>query len=141
MLDPEFPRPLELSFKVGIGADDSSVINTSIFFKPTISDVDLSSRESALESLESIDDCIKSVDEQLLSIGATINRLELVLDEQAIKLENMISARSTLRDADIAKESSNYIKYQILQEANAVLMSTARNLRYENVLGLLQGIR
>ena len=35
----------------------------------------------------------------------------MVLDEQAIKLENMISTRSTLRDADIAEESSNYIKY------------------------------
>ena len=135
------PQGFRLNLKVGIGYDENNIITTDIEFNPNLLSVDLSSRESALESLESIDDCIKSVDEQLLSIGATINRLELVLDEQAIKLENMISARSTLRDADIAKESSNYIKYQILQEANAVLMSTARNLRYENVLGLLQGIR
>ena len=65
----------------------------------------------------------------------------MVLDEQNIKLENMLSTRSTLRDADIAEESSNYIKYQILQEASASLLSISRNLREENVLGLLYGLR
>ena len=48
----------------------------------------------------------------------------------------MISARSALRGADIAKESLNYIRYQILQEASATLLVSSRNLRYENALGL-----
>jgi flagellin len=134
------PRPFELNLKVGIGYDDSSVINTSISFNPIFLEVDLSSRESALESLASIDDCLKSVNEQLLSIGAVINRLQLVLEEQSIKLENMISSRSTLRDADLAEESSNYIKYQILQQASSNLMTMSRGLRQENVLGLLYGL-
>ncbi len=53
----------------------------------------------------------------------------------------MISTRSTLRDADIAEESSNYIRYQILQEASATLIASSRNLRKENVLGLLQSLK
>lgn len=134
------PRPFELSLKVGIGSDDSAVINTSISFNPIFLEVDFSSQESALESLASIDDCLKSVNEQLLSIGSVINRLQLVLDEQSIKLENMISSRSTLRDADLAEESSNFIKYQILQEASSTLMSSSRGLRYQNVIGLLQSL-
>ncbi len=135
------PKPFKLSLKVGIGYDEGSVIDTEISFNPIFLEVDLSSAESALESLATIDDTLKSVDEQLLSIGSVINRLQLVLDEQSIKLENMISTRSTLRDADIAEESSKYIKCQILQEASAVLLASSRNLRYENVIGLLQGLR
>lgn len=52
----------------------------------------------------------------------------------------MISQRSTIRDADIAEESSKYIRYQILQQASATLLATSRKLRAENVLGLLQGL-
>ena len=36
-----------------------------------------------------------------------------------------VSSRSTLRDADIAEESSQYIKMQILQQASATLLATA----------------
>ena len=61
----------------------------------------------------------------------------MLLDEQNIKIENMISTRSTLRDADVAKESANYIRYQILQQASATLMSATRNLNAQNVLGLI----
>ena len=82
---------------------------------------------------------IKDVQEQLLNIGTTINRLETVLDAQSMKMNNLISTRSTLRDADVAEESSNYIRYQILQQASATLMSASRGLRAENVLGLLPG--
>ena len=97
--------------------------------------------ENALDCLEEIDSLIASVDEQLLNIGTTINRLELVQKEQEIKLQNMISSRSTLRDADIAEVSSDYIRKQILQTASATLLASSRNLRAENVLGLLQGLR
>ena len=102
-----------MNLKVGIGSSESSVINTNITFNPIFLSVDLSSVENALSSLASIDESLKSVNEQLLNIGTTINRLQMVLDEQNIKLENMLSTRSTLRDADIAEESSNYIKYQM----------------------------
>ncbi len=135
------PRPFELNVKVATGSADSAYISTKIAFNPIFLSVDLSSVENALKSLESIDEVLMSVSEQLLNIGSVINRLEMALNEQNIKLENMISTRSTLRDADIAEESSNYIRYQILQQANVSLLSSSRNLRAENVLGLLQGLR
>ena len=134
------PQGFKLDVKVNIGSGEDSYISTNIEFNPIFLNVDLSSRETALESLETIDDLIKTVSAQLTNIGAMINRLEYVLDEQNIRLENMISTRSTLRDADIAEESSKMIKQQILQEASATLMASSRNLRYENVLGLLQGL-
>ena len=52
-------------------------------------------------------------------------RLESALDEISTQYENLVSSRSTLRDADIAEVSSHYIQQQILQQASATLMATA----------------
>ena len=134
------PRPFEVNIKVDIGSGDDKFISTEISFNLFDFSVDFSSSRSARESLEAIDDMLKTVNEQILNIGTTINRLETVLDAQSSKLENMISTRSTLRDADIAEESSSFIKYQILQQASATLIAASRNMRYENVLGLLGNI-
>ena len=43
----------------------------------------------------------------------------------ATTIENSTAAKSTIMDADIAEESSNYIQAQILQQAAATLLSTA----------------
>ena len=57
--------------------------------------------------------------------GSIQNRLESALDEITIQYENLVSSRSTIRDADIAEVSSHYIQQQILQQASATLLSTA----------------
>ncbi len=132
------PRPFEVNIKVDIGSGVDKFISTEISFNLFDFSVDFSSQEGALESLEDIDNLLNDVQDQLLNIGTTINRLDSVLEAQILKINNLISTRSTLRDADVAEESSNFIKYRILQEASATLMSTSRNLKTESVLGLLQ---
>ena len=47
------------------------------------------------------------------------------MEEISVQYENLLSSRSTLRDADIAEESSAYIRNQILQQASATLLATA----------------
>ena len=54
-----------------------------------------------------------------------MNRLNSAIDATDIQKENLIEAISTLKDTDVAKESSNYIKYQILQQSSATLLQTA----------------
>ena len=72
-----------------------------------------------------IDSILSKVSDKQTEYGAVQNRLESALDEISIKYENLVSSRSTLRDADIAKVSSTYIQQQILQQASATLMATA----------------
>ena len=45
-----------------------------------------------------------------------------------VQSQNVTSSLSTMRDTDVAKESSNYIQAQILQQASATLLSTANQL-------------
>lgn len=132
--------PFEMDLKIDIGSGDDKFIHITIDFSTIGFTVDLSTAKSALESLEAIDDMLKTVSEQLLNIGSTINRLESVAEAQVLKLNNLISFRSTMQDADIAEESSNYIRYQILQQASSTLLASSRNLKAQNVLGLLSNI-
>jgi flagellin len=80
---------------------------------------------TAREFLTFIDDAITNVSSRTSLIGAYMNRVESAVDAISVQKENIVSANSSLKDADVATESSNYIKYQILQQSSATLLSTA----------------
>ena len=69
-------------------------------------------------------------------IGSAQNRLLSVLDEISVQYENLVSSRSTLRDADLAKVSSKYLRNQIMQQAATTLLSVA-NQNPSIALGLI----
>jgi len=75
--------------------------------------------------LDKIDNVIKEISNRTTTLGAAQNRIESAIESISVQSENITSSLSTLRDADISKESSNYIKAQILQQAAATLLSTA----------------
>lgn len=75
--------------------------------------------------LATLDEIIESVSNKQTELGSVQNRLESVLDEISIQYDNLVSSRSTIRDADIAEESSAYIRSQILQQAAATLLASA----------------
>ena len=80
---------------------------------------------TAREFLSFIDDAIENVSERTALIGAYMNRVESAVDAISVQKENIVSANSSIKDADVAVESSNYIKYQILQQSSATLLATA----------------
>ena len=86
--------------------------------------------------IDNIDVAIDNVSLRVTNIGAYMNRLESAIDATAVQEENLTEAVSTLKDADVAVESSNYLKFQILQQATATLLSTA-NQQPQIALNLL----
>ena len=80
---------------------------------------------SARAFIDNIDDAIDNISLRCTKIGAYMNRLDSAIDSTDVQRENLTEAVSTIKDADAATESSNYIKYQILQQATATLLSTA----------------
>ena len=75
--------------------------------------------------LDRIDEMLNTVSDYQVGIGATQNRLECALEFAAVNTEHLTSSISTLRDADIAKASSDYIKYEILRQACVTLLAAA----------------
>ncbi len=75
--------------------------------------------------LDQIDKVINKISSRITTLGAAQNRIESAIESIGVQSENITSSLSTLRDADVATESSNYIKAQILQQASATLLATA----------------
>ena len=82
-------------------------------------------QDTTTDFLTQLDDMLATVNAKQVEYGSAQNRLESALDEISTQYENLVSSRSTLRDADIAEVSAEYIQQQILQQAAATLMSTA----------------
>ena len=123
-------------FQAGIDSSSSSKISLNISFALTVPKINLSTSESARNSLEKIDELIKRVNAKQTEYGAAHNRLESALESIGVSIDNLTSTQSTIRDADIAEESSAYIRNQILQQAAMTLMATA-NQTPERALQLL----
>jgi len=92
--------------------------------------------QTAREFITNIDKAIDNVSLRVTEIGAYMNRLDAALDATDVQRENLTQSISTLKDADVAKESSDYIKWQILQQSTATLLSTA-NQQPQIALNLL----
>jgi len=75
--------------------------------------------------LAAIDKVINEISNRVTTLGAARNRIDSAIESIGVQSENITSSLSTLRDADVAEESSNYIKAQILQQASATLLATA----------------
>ena len=91
---------------------------------------------TAREFLYFLDDAIENISARSALIGAYMNRVESAVDAISVQKENIVSANSSIKDADVATESSNYIKYQILQQSSATLLATA-NQQPQIALNLL----
>lgn len=91
---------------------------------------------SARAFIDNIDLAIDNVSLRVTKVGAYMNRLESAIDATDVQRENLTESISTLKDTDVAKESSNYIKYQILQQSAASLLATA-NQQPQIALNLL----
>ena len=72
-----------------------------------------------------IDNAINEIANRVTRIGAAQNRVESAISAIDVQSQNITSSLSTLRDTDVAHESSKYIQAQILQQASATLLSTA----------------
>ena len=85
----------------------------------------LGNSKGAADMLTYLDRVINEISSRVTTLGAAQNRIESAVESIGVQSENIMSSLSTLRDADVATESSNYIKAQILQQASATLLATA----------------
>jgi len=71
-------------------------------------------------------------------MGAFQNRLEFTISTLAIQEENSTASESAIRDADIARETINFTRAQILVSAGTSVLAQA-NIVPQTALTLLGG--
>jgi len=90
------------------------------------------------DAIEKITDAIQHVAQERASLGASQSRLELASTTLNVEFENLSSAISRIRDVNVAEESTQFAKYNILVQSGTAMLAQA-NQTPNSVLKLLQG--
>lgn len=98
----------------------------------------MSSGSAARVFLGTIDTALQSIFTKRSQIGAYQNRLNSTIESLSIAKENLTASDSRIRDLDIASESANMTKAQILQQAAVNVLAQA-NQSPQLALSLLRG--
>jgi flagellin len=101
-----------------------------------VTSLSFTSTDKAQSILANVDAMIGAIDAKRAELGATQNRFQSTIRNQANIAENLSAARSRIKDADFATETANLTKYQILQQASSTILSQA-NQRPQSALSLL----
>ena len=105
----------------------------------TLDDANVVSASNAGMALTILDNVLIQLQSRRASVGTTINRLENSEDELSSRMENLSSAESSIRDADIAEETAKMTQANILQQAGVAVLSQA-NTTPQIALQLLQNL-
>ena len=103
-----------------------------------ISTVSVSQLGLAVSAISTIDMAIQSVSTVRSRLGAFQNRLNFTINTLAIQEENSAAAESAIRDADIARETVDFTRNQILVTAGTSVLAQA-NIVPQTALQLLGG--
>ena len=128
----------DMRLQVGANADaDANSIEVTGVFEETDSDAlgiktaagtAFDTADAAATFIGTVDTAIDNISKKKSSIGAYMNRLESAQASLVTTIENATAAKSTIMDADIAEESAEYTRQQILQQTSATLLVQANQL-------------
>ena len=93
--------------------------------------------DDARSSIDVVDNALNKVSETRARLGAMQNKLHSTSNNLAIAKENLTSARSHIADTDIAEETSNMVRSNILQQAGISVLAQA-NQSAQTALRLIQ---
>lgn len=123
--DPNIDR---LSFDASKADANSAALGVNL--------TSVADKASAQNSLSAIDSAIVSVSAMRADFGAIQNRLQSSIANIAVSVENMSAANSRIRDVDVAEETANLTRNNILLQAGTSVLSQA-NQTANAALGLL----
>jgi flagellin len=91
---------------------------------------------SAASALSNITTAIQSLSDMRAKAGANIQRLNMTEQQLSISSENISAASSRIKDVDVAKESTNFARYNILVQTGTAMLAQA-NVLPQSALRLL----
>lgn len=89
----------------------------------------LATKEQAQQSLAVVDSSMISVNAMRANFGAMQNRLGSTIANLAVAHENLSSANSRIRDTDVAEESAELTRNNILMQAGVSVLGQANQIQ------------
>jgi flagellin len=125
-----------LTFQIGINKSANDEIALSIATLTTstmgstakITAQSLSTATNAKNAIGVFDAAIKQLSQARANLGAVQNRMTVTVSNLSVAQENLNAANSRIRDVDVANESANLTKSQILSQAGLAVLAQANQL-------------
>jgi flagellin len=121
---------------VKMGVDDIRAAALRLESLSILGTNDEDSRVKAQNAIGALDQAIDHVNTIRARLGAFQNRVEFTMSNLAISKENITAAESRIRDTDMAAETANLTRSQILVQAGTAVLSQA-NFAPQAALSLL----
>ena len=131
-----------VTFQVGFGTtagiDTLSVsLSASLSTSLSLNSLDIGSGGVTTTAITNIDTAINTISSLRGSLGAIQNRLGSTINNLAVTTENLSAAESRIRDVDVAYETAQLTRNNILQQASLSVLSQA-NSQPQSALSLLR---
>jgi len=94
----------------------------------TVNDLDLTTVGGAQRAIAVVDGAMKFVDSHRSELGAYQNRFNHAINNLDNIHENLASSKSRIKDTDFAKETTEMIKQQILQQVSTTVLAQAKQI-------------
>ncbi len=129
-------------FQVGIGTAATDRISVNFggvdATRLSVNSTSLTSFANAQSAITSLDGAIQSLSGIRAGFGASMNRFSAAVSNLQSMQTNTSAALSRVQDTDIASETANLSKNQVLSQAGAAILSQA-NQTPQVALSLLRG--
>ncbi|MFC4599659.1 flagellin [Cohnella hongkongensis] len=128
-----------VSFQVGFEANTTISVSLGSGTSTSVLGIDsisVSSASAAQAAISSIQAAISTVSQRRAEFGAVQNRLEHTINNVGVNAENLSASESRIRNADMAKEMTDFTRRQILVQAGTAMLAQANSVP-QNVLRLL----
>jgi len=92
-----------------------------------IEGVSTATKENSQQNLMMLDDAIEHMASNRANLGALQNRMQSAIANLNVYRENLEAANSRIRDTDMAEESSELVKNNILSQTNVAVLGQANS--------------
>jgi flagellin len=119
------------------GIDVGAMNAGSAYFDAFTTGVSISTTTAAISALSVVKLAISQLSSDRALVGAHQTRLNFTVEQLQISKENLVAANSNIKDVDVATESTEFAKFNILVQAGTAMLAQANNLP-QQALKLLQ---
>ncbi|MBQ9904453.1 MAG: hypothetical protein IJM47_06685 [Synergistaceae bacterium] len=126
------------AFQIGQGRGEDIYINIGDMRTESlgIDKVDVTTRENASKSITILDAAIRRVSVQRSKLGSYQNELEYNTNSLTQTSLNLQAAESRIKDADMATEYMDFVKFQILSQTGNSMLTQA-NQNQQNIMNVI----
>jgi flagellin len=113
-----------------VAANDQIIVTTASATSSSlgVNALSLATLSGAQQALGTIDSALQSVSSTRATLGAQANRFDKVINVATQASVSLSAAQSRIRDVDVAEETSNMSRTQILMQAGVSVLSQANQM-------------